>query len=82
MICSINHDIIIQVCLVGTTTPDWVFLWRLLVVVSPPPLPFLPQLGGEWDFYTDMFTCWWIEFYKKTAFKHVESMTRRKYHNI
>ena len=27
---------IIQVCLVGTTTPDWVFLWRLLVLVSPP----------------------------------------------
>ena len=43
------------------SVPGWDDYARLSVPVetacagvSPP---FLPQLGGEWDFYTDMFTC-------------------------
>ena len=45
------------------SVPGWDDYARLSVPVETacggvsPPLPFFPQLGGEWDFYTDMFTC-------------------------
>ena len=56
-----GHDMQHQSRQYHPSVPGWEDYSRLSVpvetacgAVSPPSLP---QLGGEWDFYTGMFTC-------------------------
>ena len=58
---TFGHDMQHQSRHYHPSVPGWDDYARLSVPVETacagvsPPFP--PQLGGEWDFYTDMFTC-------------------------
>ena len=51
-----GHDMQHQSRHYHPSVPGWDDYARLSVPVETASAA-LPQLGGEWDFYTDMFTC-------------------------